>query len=642
MLNIFKRFLVFILIWTCTSHMYSQKDLYTYKSGVSEKEKPRTSSSLFGSPAVSSFTTDIENINLYFESENIPFLHQTPSSELEFFNLNYERVMIEPSELKFVINNSDSTIVSERFLAPESIQNLYTLDEIIYINTFDGTDFLDAKKKAFEKQYFSLKTYRYSKDYYQFYDWKSLNHPPVKELKKDLKFYDNKRSAIDYDTIQSEYFSENFHHIVDRLSGTHLTFGNKLKLLENGHAFDKKLELVKNAKKSIFIAVMSYYKDSSAMVMAKELIKKSKEGVHVVLLVEKVWTKLMMKKGLRDFPKNNITVIYADDFLKYDRQDRALFHNKIWIFDEEIAIVGGQNILNSDNISTGFNHQSRDSDLLVEGPAVTDISQSIIEIFERYNYQLKCSEEQIRYIEQFQKNMQNRLSHEYEEKQRGSEIYQEKLENPSTRMAGVCRYIIQGPQNDKNLISKVYLQYLNQVKYKIDLNTGKVNFNINNRDEYSYFEGWEQQLWNKLFDLAEEGKDINLISNGIDGGYGELSNHMKRQSFVKNKKWLFGKAYPFIAKKLDRKAAHRNYPFLRSVQEKDNFDVWFYFQYMHSKSFMIDRFIVSVGSFNLDKWSADKSHESVLICQDKDLSRQYEYNYVLDLVNSTPVPVKFK
>ncbi|MGB5263552.1 MAG: hypothetical protein WBN28_08125, partial [Lutimonas sp.] len=87
--------------------------MYTYKSGYSEKEKPITSSYLFGSPAVSSFATDMENINLYFELENIPFLHQTPASELEFFNLNYEKVMIEPSDLMFLINNSDSTIVSE-------------------------------------------------------------------------------------------------------------------------------------------------------------------------------------------------------------------------------------------------------------------------------------------------------------------------------------------------------------------------------------------------------------------------------------------------------------------------------------------------------------------------------------------------
>ncbi len=638
----FNKFFGLFLLCACVSDVYSQNDLYVYRSNIFENEKPTKISSLYNSTGVSSFTTDIENINLYFDSENIPYLQQTAIDDLEFFDLNYNPVNVEPNELKFIINNSDSTIVSELFLAPESIQSLYRLDEEIYINNFNGEDFLDAKKKAFQRQHFSLKTYRYSKDYYQFYDWKSLNHPPVKKLEKDLKFYDNKRSAIDYDTIQSEYFSENFHHIVDRLSGTHLTFGNKLVPLENGYAFDKKLELVKKAKKSIFIAVMSYYKDSSAMVMAKELIKKSNEGVHVILLVEKVWTKLMMKKGIRDFPKNNITVIYADDFLNYDRQERALFHNKIWIFDEEIAIVGGQNILNSDNISTGFNHQSRDSDLLVEGPAVTDISESIIEILERYNYQLKCSEEQIKYIEKFQKNMQNRLSHEYEEKQRGSEIYRDKLQDPSTRMSGVCRYVIQGPQNDKNLISKVYLQYLNQVKYKIDLNTGKVNFNIEEPDKYSYFEGWEQQLWNKLFDLAKEGKNINLISNGIDGGYGELSNHMKRQSLIKNNKWLFGKAYPIIAKKLDRKAAHRNYPFLRSVQENDNFNVWFYFQYMHSKSFMLDRFVVSVGSFNLDKWSADKSHESVLICQDKELARQYEYNYVLDLVNSTPVPVKVK
>ncbi|MFD1316262.1 phospholipase D-like domain-containing protein [Namhaeicola litoreus] len=642
MLVCFKSYIQIILVLAFTIKVYAQKDLYAFKSDVTPSKSKTEKPSLFGSEAVSSFKTNIENIDLYFNSEYIPYLNKSPLSSLEFFNINYEKVDLLPNDLTFLINNEDSTIVSELFLAPESIQNLYTLNEVAYIENFKGEDFLEAKKNAFQRQLYSLKSYKFSKDYYQFFDWKSLNHPPVKQLRESLKFYDKKRTLIDYDTISSEFFSQNFHQLVDQLSGTNLTFGNELELLENGYSFDKKLELVRNAKKSILIAVMSFYKDSSAMVMANELIKKSKEGVHIVLVVEKVWTKLMMKKGLKEFPKNNITVIYADDLLKYDNHKRALFHNKIWVFDEETAIVGGQNILNSDNISTGFNHQSRDSDLLVRGPAVTDISKSVIEILEKYNYQKKCTEDQIRYIKDFQKSLSSRLDAEVLDKKRGTAIYQEKLENPDSRMMGVCRYIIQGPQNDKNLIAKVYLQYLNQVKYKIDLNTGKVNFNLKDKNAYSFFEGWEQQLWNKLFELGENGKEINLISNGIDGGYGELSSHMKRQSFVKNDKWLFGKAYPVVAEKLDRKAAHRNYPFLRAAQQKKNIDVWFYFQYMHSKSFMLDRFVVSVGSFNLDKWSADKSHESVLICQDKELAKQYEYNYVLDLVNSTPVPVKYK
>jgi phosphatidylserine/phosphatidylglycerophosphate/cardiolipin synthase-like enzyme len=164
--------------------------------------------------------------------------------------------------------------------------------------------------------------------------------------------------------------------------------------------------------------------------------------VHIVLLVEKVWTKIMMKQGLREFPKNNITVIYADDLLNYDERERALFHNKFWVFDDDIAILGGQNILDSENISTGFNHQSRDTDLLVQGPAVTDISKSFFLLLDRFNYKDKCSSEQLGYLEAYIESLEKRIILEEEQGLRGQQNYSQKLNNVNTRMDGVCRYII--------------------------------------------------------------------------------------------------------------------------------------------------------------------------------------------------------
>lgn len=73
---------------------------------------------------------------------------------------------------------------------------------------------------------------------------------------------------------------------------------------------------------------------------------------------------------------------------------------------------------------------------------------------------------------------------------------------------------------------------------------------------------------------------------------------------------------------------------------KENINTWMYIQYMHSKTFMIDRFVVSVGSFNLDNWSADKSQEVVLICQDKELAKEFEYYFTLDRINSRPLLIK--
>ena len=144
-------------------------------------------------------------------------------------------------------------------------------------------------------------------------------------------------------------------------------------------------------------------------------------------------------------------------------------------------------------------------------------------------------------------------------------------------------------------------------------------------------------MWNQLFDSAENGVKINLIYNGIDGGYGEFGNYLKRKALTNHNNSFISKYYPRIAKKLDIKAAKRNYPILNYLQQKENVNAWMYFQYMHSKTFMIDRFVVSVGSFNLDNWSSDRSQEAVLICQDKELAKEFEYYYTLDMVNSTPV-----
>ncbi len=43
-----------------------------------------------------------------------------------------------------------------------------------------------------------------------------------------------------------------------------LTFGNKIKLLGNGASYQRKMLEIKNAKKSVLIAVMSFFCDESS------------------------------------------------------------------------------------------------------------------------------------------------------------------------------------------------------------------------------------------------------------------------------------------------------------------------------------------------------------------------------------------
>ena len=69
----------------------------------------------------------------------------------------------------------------------------------------------------------------------------------------------------------------------------------------------------------------------------------------------------------------------------------------------------------------------------------------------------------------------------------------------------------------------------------------------------------------------------------------------------------------------------------------DNFTAWMHFQYVHSKTMLIDNIMASVGSFNFEPYSAEKSHESTVLCYDQRLAQELKADNIRDIVNSTPV-----
>ena len=630
--------ILFVLLILNGTINYSQKGDFAYNDVKLESINYSTRSSFSLNPNNIDFLEiDYKTLIRYYNNFDTNYIE---NGEISLTGLYNKSLNIDINSLTFKLKAKDSTIKLNLPLCPESTQKLFVLNERKYLNKFGGIDFLDAKINSYKRLKFSEINQCYSKEYYQLWDWKSLNHPPVRDLKYSLEFYDKKRTKIDYDTINSPFFNADFHKLVDNNSNSYLTFENKLELLKNGNSYQKKLELIKNAKSSILISVMSYYKDSSSLKMTHELIKKANEGVNVYLIVEEVWTKLWMKKGMKPFNKSKVVLIYADDLINIEKHQTALFHNKIWIFDERTAIIGGQNIIDSDNISSGYNHQSHDTDLLIEGAAVTDIANSYIGLLEHYGFEKKSDAQQIEFIKTFQNQISKRYNSESKNMLRGQDIYKEKLENKNTRLNGVCRFVIQGPQTDRFAVSKAYTSYFKQAQNSIDITSGKIKIDIENEREINRYEGWSERMWNQIFSSAENGVNVNIIYNGIDGGSGELSNHLKRKALTNYNNKFIKKYYPRIAQNLDVKAANRNYPVLNYLQKKENINTWMYFQYMHSKTFMIDRFVVSVGSFNLDNWSADKSQEAVLICQDKDLAKEFEYYFTLDRVNSTPMLTK--
>ena len=169
---------------------------------------------------------------------------------------------------------------------------------------------------------------------------------------------------------------------------------------------------------------------------------------------------------------------------------------------------------------------------------------------------------------------------------------------------------------------------------------GPVQFSLpTDKEKEQERDTWNKSLFRSIFTSAENGVKYNFLLNGIDGGYGEASNMINRglrknmQKFRPFRRLVLGT----LTKILDKSAAKLNQPYMDYLSATENMKVWNNFQYMHSKMGLFDRIVSLVGSYNLEEWSSDKSHESAVICMDEGLSEQMDISFLRDYVNSTPI-----
>jgi putative cardiolipin synthase len=161
-------------------------------------------------------------------------------------------------------------------------------------------------------------------------------------------------------------------------------------LLTTGEwGFRARAGLLNQAQKSIDVQYYIWEVDTAGTVLAERILRAADRGVRVRMLLDHVTTKNTDFKFARMDFHPNIEIRLFNPFA--NRSFRSLefifdlerlnhrMHNKAFIVDNAIAVVGGRNI--GDNyfgVHTAANF--RDLDLTVVGPAVQDVSQS----FDRY------------------------------------------------------------------------------------------------------------------------------------------------------------------------------------------------------------------------------------------------------------------
>jgi putative cardiolipin synthase len=178
-------------------------------------------------------------------------------------------------------------------------------------------------------------------------------------------------------------------HVASKFAETH-TDGQSgfLLLTPNDVAFRWRLALIDHAVESIDAQYFIWQRDETGVLLFERLLKAADRGVRVRLLVDDFLfaSKNRSIAAMTRHPNFDIKIFNPGKmrdstlgkwggFLLYFRELNRRMHNKLFIFDNHMAIVGGRNIGNAYfGLSRKYNF--RDLDVLTIGPDVEEISDA--------------------------------------------------------------------------------------------------------------------------------------------------------------------------------------------------------------------------------------------------------------------------
>jgi phosphatidylserine/phosphatidylglycerophosphate/cardiolipin synthase-like enzyme len=518
-------------------------------------------------------------------------------------------------------------IIAPFRLSPEVVQDLFQFDAERFVRESGQVDFITAANQFYSGRPFDSRKQTYVRPYRCLARWGSLFYPPIKHLSQPLPFY-HREFSEDFDPrkVSSAYFDPQFQKQLDDETQTELTYGNHLRALFNGIvSYPEKLRLAREARKFLFVAVMTMVADSTGQELIRVMVNRKRAGVDVRLITDDFYTFSISNYAAGVLEREGIPVAYVKD-KRLNEMDR-MFHNKFWIRDGEEAILGGMNVLDYENDCDGFNFLNRDTDLLIRGPAVTGLLERYVALWKRYD-------REGRGIALGESTLVHRMAKERAAGVRGSENYARWLGNPGTRMNGICRTAVQADNAEPQKIVRLLSRYLEQARHSFYITSPELEFDPSRSPPAPI-----DSLAGMLKDKAHEpGFYAAYITNGFDGGLGESSAFLR--SRVKDSQ-LVGESLweDMLTPVIDREGRDVNQHVRATIRPLVGAGVhgFQYFNYIHAKEFYFDRILVGIGSWNFDSYSAQNNHESMIFCLDDSLRVQIEKQMVLDMINSVPI-----
>lgn len=175
----------------------------------------------------------------------------------------------------------------------------------------------------------------------------------------------DKISAFSIEQDENALLLENLNKSIDAATLTKNTNNNtNIKFFMSGQqAFPEMMNLIKNAKKSIYLEVYLFHNDYTGKKFAELLSQKAKQGVEVRVLYDYVGNNNV--KLMSDMAKNGVIVeTFNKDF--FGKVGINITHRKILIADGIKAMTGGM------NIGEHYEYEWDDTMVSYEGGSVRD------------------------------------------------------------------------------------------------------------------------------------------------------------------------------------------------------------------------------------------------------------------------------
>lgn len=545
------------------------------------------------------------------------------------------------------------------------LQNDYKTDFNEYISVYGGETFNEAKINYYSQFDFSENNRFHLTEIRPLKEWGFLNHPPQTEKVNNLGKFSKNYKPIDYTNIEHVFFNTDFQDKMDKVSKSQLSFGNKLTILENENSYFKKIELINGAKSEILMSSLMFVCDKSTIKVVDALIAASKRGVKVYAMDDKMMSILL---GHSECPKrlkkNGVQFLRGNDFWKYE--GRTVYHQKKLIIDGKVAIVGGQNQVNADNLSKDTDFKNKDIDVMITGPMVTDIAIGFLkdwQYFKKKQTIKRKTKRGIRIVsgahianlaDTLEKYREIKLKEE-SSGERGAQYYQEILSDKDQRMNGVCRFIQQSPYENQRNIGEAYLLALDKTKdylgitdpIRSDTYYPSVFKNaplIEKLDSFKMF----NKLHHKVKNMQQKGIKLDFLTTGTDMTGNEIIDfaNQKIKDLLVDETISDKKLKKEIKKNLKKIKKWNDYfgeahfaNLINDYSVYDNTNVWLHLSFLHSKVFYFDRVLASIGSYNFQHNATDHSYENTILCLDENLNNALDEVFVRDMINS--VPLKF-